>query len=390
MTLMVLLSRIPHPLEKGDKLRAFHFIKHLAKQHEIILCALHDSAPHPEAMQILLQYCKKVYFLKISKTAIFFNLINAVFNKKPFQVNYFYHKKAQKKINEIIATEKPDHIFCQIIRTTEYVKNINLPKTLDYQDSFSLGMFRRLTNCSFMLKPFVNAEYKRLASYEKAIFKSFNNKIIISDIDRANIPHPDNSQIYIIANGVDLEFFQPQENIKKTFDCIFTGNMGYAPNINATIFIANQLLPLLQPHYPNIKMAIAGANPHAMVKKTASNNIIVTGWVDDMRTYYAQSKIFIAPMFLGSGLQNKLLEAMAMKIPCITTPLANKALGAVDGESIIIAHDAQSFAKAIQKIMSDENFRNQLVENAYNFVSKNYRWDKNIEKLSQIIENRGD
>ncbi len=149
MRLFFLLPRVPYPTEKGDKLRAFHQIKQLSKKHEIILCALNDGVLHEDAIPILSKYVKSIHIIPISKITIFFNLLSTLFSTKPLQVGYFYQKSAVAKVRKLISDTKPDHIFCQLVRVAEYVKGIDIPKTLDYQDVFSKGIDRRLSTAPF-------------------------------------------------------------------------------------------------------------------------------------------------------------------------------------------------------------------------------------------------
>jgi hypothetical protein len=150
MKIFVLLSRIPFPIEKGDKLRAYHQIRCLAKDNEIILCALSDAPVHEDAIKVLTEFCKAVHIIRIGKAGMVWNVAKAFFKGKPFQVGYFYRSSAQKEINSLIAKYKPDHIYCQLIRVSDYVKDSDLPKTLDYQDIFSMGAKRRAEDCSGM------------------------------------------------------------------------------------------------------------------------------------------------------------------------------------------------------------------------------------------------
>src|ERR1039457_4385469 len=189
MKLFILLPRVPYPTEKGDKLRAFNQLKQLSKKYEIILCSLNDSYLHEDALTVLGKYAKSIYILDIPKPGIIVNLVKTIFSNIPLQVGYFYSKKVKSKINANIETHKPDHIFCQLIRVAEYVKDSPLPKTLDYQDVFSKGIERRLASTPFYFRPFLRMEYKRLLAYEHDIFSKFDNRIIISEPDRDLIPH---------------------------------------------------------------------------------------------------------------------------------------------------------------------------------------------------------
>ncbi len=384
MKLFVLLSRVPYPLEKGDKLRAFNHIRYLSKFHEIHLFCINDSDLHPNAKEILSQFCKSVTVVRLSKINIYVGLIRALFNGLPFQIGFFYHPFIKRKILGKIAEINPDHIFCQLIRVTEYVKDLNIPKTLDYQDVFSKGAERMSSKASFLMKPMLKMEAKRVEKYESDIFSYFNNKIIISEPDREAINHPENKKIIVVPNGVDADFFFPY-SLPKEYDILFTGNMAYSPNINSVEYLAHYILPELQKTIPGIKILIAGASPDKKVQKLASDNIIVTGWVENIRDCYAKSRIFVAPMQIGTGLQNKLLEAMAMKLPCVTSGLANNALNAVEDKEILIGYSPEDYAAKIIRLLQDGESYKKIAECGYEFVHRNYNWEIQIEKLHQMI-----
>ncbi len=386
MKLFVVLSRVPFPLDKGDKLRAFNFIRHLSAYHDIYLCCLNENSLHPEAIAKIQPYCKEIHIVKLSKAGIVFNLFKAFFNGKPFQIGYFYSSRAQQQINDLITKIEPDHIFCQLCRMAEYVKELHIPKTIDYQDVFSYGVKRRLMTDAFYLKPLLHSEYKRMLKYEASIFECFDHKIIISETDRNLIPHTQKQEIHVLPNGVDVSYYHAIHS-QKAYDILFTGNMAYPPNIDACQFLVNEIMPLVWTIYPEVKVMLAGASPHVLVKKLQSEKVEVTGWVEDMRKCYAQSKIFIAPMRIGTGLQNKLLEAMAMQLPCITTPLANDALKAIENEAVLIGDTAEELAQHIVFLLENENKSNEMALNSLNFVTANFSWKNNIEQLDKIISN---
>ena len=217
--------------------------------------------------------------------------------------------------------------------------------------------------------------------------KELYNKILISQPDRDAYPHSDRAEIKIIPNGVDFDFFHPILDAQKVNDVVFTGNMGYIPNIDASIFLVKDILPIVKEKYPDVKFVIAGANPPKKLRKLASDNVIVTGWVEDIRNCYATAKVFIAPMRIGTGLQNKLLEAMAMKIPCITTPLANEALCAKTKENILVAKSKDDLAAHIITLLENKEYADKLADNAYRFVTKSYSWEQAGVMLNDLIIN---
>ena len=384
MKIFVLLPRIPWPLEKGDKLRAFNQIKQLAKNNEVVLCALNTDKKvrKEDAFKALQPHCISVTFIDISKLSILINIIKAFFKGLPLQCGYFYNAKAHKKIRNIIKKHKPDMLFGQLLRVAEYIRHENTSKTIDYQDVFSMGMKRRCDIAPFYMKPFFNMEYRRLKRYEHDIFDDFDVKTIISLPDREHIDHPKKDEILIVPNGVDHEYYTPRECEKK-YDIVFTGNMSYAPNVNAVEYLANYILPLVWKKLPDAKMYIAGATPDPRVKKVASDRIIISGWLDDMRDAYAQSKIFIAPMRIGTGLQNKLLEAMAMRLPCITTSLANNSLLASEEKNeILVGDNEQELAEHIITLLTNKDKADEIAQNGYDFVHRVYDW----EMATKIME----
>lgn len=386
MKIFVLLPRIPYPLEKGDKLRAFNQIKQLSRRNEIVLCALNDNAKVSEqdAFRALQPYCQSINFIKISKPQIALGLVRAFMKGLPMQCGYFYNAKAAKKIDALIKKHQPDMIFGQLLRVAEYIRNKDIPKTIDYQDVFSYGMKRRADIASPLTRPVYSMEYHRLCRYESAIFDDFDVKTIISQPDCELIPHPKKDEILIIPNGVDHDYFKPQECEKK-YDLVFTGNMSYAPNVNAVEYLANEILPIVRKTLPEVKLYIAGATPDPRIKKVSSEHIIVSGWLDDIRDAYAQSRVFIAPMRIGTGLQNKLLEAMSMGLPAITTPLANGSLGATPDEEILVGSNATELAQHIITLLTDKEKAARIAQAGFDFTNRVYDWGKATDIMEDAM-----
>ncbi len=385
MKIVVVLPRFPYPLEKGDKLRAYHQLRTLSQSHELYLVALTEELPSAESIAKIEPFCKEIHIVKLSFISKCIHIIGAFFKGLPFQCGYFYKKEARDLIRQIVRRVHPDRLYCQLVRTTELVKDLPIKKTLDYQDVLSKGMQRRLEVGKWYEKPFFATEHRRLARYEKNIFNFFDEKVIITEVDRDLIPHTANEQIHVIANGVDFEQYRYHDEAKE-YDLIFSGNMSYAPNVEAAEYLVNEVMPLLWAERPELKIAICGANPSPKIQNLKSRNVIVTGWVENMADEYAKSRIFIAPMHLGTGLQNKLLEAMSMKLPCITSSLAGKPLKNVDnGKEILVCNTTTGYAEAVKHLLDNEETYNEIAENGYQFVKRNYNWEAINKRLEEII-----
>lgn len=388
MKVFVILSRVPYPLDKGDKLRAYHQIKELNKKSEVVVCCLTDEKVSEEALEKLSEICSSYQVFHLKKWRIALNLFYCLFTRKPFQVMYFYQRPIHRKIREWIERENPDHIYCQLLRTAEYAKEeYNYPKTIDYQDAFSKGIERRERKARWPLREIFASERRRLISYENIIFEYFDHKTIISDEDRRYIYHPGRKDISIITNGIDTDYFSPRPNSEKKYDLVFIGNMSYPPNIETAEYIVNQVKPKLLVDKPDLKILIAGSSPHSRVKALSkAENVEVSGWIDDIRDAYASARIFFAPMQIGTGLQNKLLEAMSMGIPCITSELANRSLRAESGKNIFVGENPGDYSQFILRLLNDANLRESLGQSGRKYVENQFSWSESVKRLIQLMD----
>jgi len=382
--LIVISPRFPYPLEKGDKLRLYHQLRLLSVSFDIVLISLTDTKIEEKDFNHIKSMVNKVYVFPLKKWRIVFRLLFGIFSTKPFQVLYFFNKRYKKKIKTIIEMENPDIIYNQLIRTAEYSKELKYFKIIDYMDSFSEGMRKRLDNSSFIFKWIYNEEYKRLKRYETEIFNDFDKHSIISNQDRNTFPKGLKDKIEVVANGVDMNYFLPL-NKKKIYDIGFVGNMGYRPNIIACEYFVRNIFPDLKKVKPDIKIVFAGARPHPRVKALANDNIFISGWMEDIREAYGQSRIFVAPIFTGIGQQNKILEAMSMELPVITTSAVNRAIGATAGVEIIVADTNMEFVDSILQLLNDNYLAKNLGQSGRNFVQNNYSWDYQSTKLLSLF-----
>lgn len=382
MKLLIITPRFPFPIEKGDKLRVYNQIKYLSRHHQIILVALSDQPIKPEEKAELKKYCDQIYIEYLSKFQIIWQVLQGFLLGLPIQVSYFFNRRLKEKIHALILQENPDHIYCQLIRVAEYVRHLPYPKSIDLMDCFSLSTRRRAMKSNWLAKWFFHWETKKVTQYEKDVFFDFDHHFIISDHDKEAFSFHSKSLMHVVPNGLDQDLFQPIKNFEAKFELVFVGNMGYYPNVQAAIYLVLEILPLLP---KNINVMIAGARPDKRVKRLASARVTVSGWVPDIREAYQSGQIFIAPLFEGAGLQNKVLEAMALEVPCIISPVVNNALQAIEGKHVLLGHDASTFADQIINLLGDKSLRKQLVHNSKEFVRNQYNWDLFNAKIHEVI-----
>ncbi|MBP6456055.1 MAG: glycosyltransferase [Chitinophagaceae bacterium] len=382
--LVVITTRFPFPLNKGDKLRLFHQIKYLSKEFKIHLLCTSSTFVFNIQIQELMPYCESIQVFPIRKYELVFNTLKSIFSKIPFQVTLFFTKRIEKKINARIAEIENPLFYFQLSRTSLYAKNKEKKAVLDLQDAFSINYKRTLDQVFGLKKMFYYLEWKRMMAYEKKLIQTFKQLTIIAEYDKKVIDESAKN-LTVISNGVDEKYYRPQQKEIK-YDILFSGNLNYLPNEKAAIYLIATIFPALLKKIPTIQIAIAGDFNSSKIKKISHPQIHILGKVDDMRDAYATSKIYVAPLFTGAGLQNKLLEAMSMVLPCITTSIANVSLFAENETSILIAENADEFVTQILRLTTDKDLYQKISIGGKMHIHHNFSWENANKKLSTLLK----
>lgn len=391
MKILVALPRFPYPLEKGDKLRAYNQIKELSKNNEIYLFCVSHTKVLPEHVEQLRPYCQDICCVNSPKLANYKNIVRNYLHTKSLQIGYWDSRKARKAVKEFVRKVRPDVIYSQMVRTMPWISRLPYPKVMDYQDALSMNTERRMDQTRGLWHYILHFEFKMLRSTEYNAFKIFDALTIISEPDSDAIPRPKNGEIHIIPNGVDFDFFDRTKlpspaGAAPKWDIVFCGNMGYEPNVHAAQYLVKEVMPLVWKEVPGTTVLLAGANPKHGVSNLASDKVSVSGYVADIRECYAASSIFVAPMLTGSGLQNKLLEAMAMQLPCVTTSIANDSLGARDGSEVLIGDNAEAFAAHIVSLLRDADKRASLAQSGRQYALDHFSWETSCQQLEAVLK----
>lgn len=384
MKILVVLPRFPYPLDKGDKLRAYHQITELSKRHEVYLFALSHTKVQHDDHDHLHKYCTDIDYVHIHWWESAWGIIKAFLKGEPLQLGYWSSRRARRAYADWERQVQPDVVYCQMVRTMPTVKGSACRKVLDFQDALSLNTRRRMERSHGLMRLILNYEYRALRRTEQQALRLFDATTVISPTDRDAI----SPNIVLIPNGVDTAYFN-NKAIKqpgnRTYSVVFVGNMSYAPNVDAACWLVKEIMPLVRKQCPyNVRVLLAGADPKPAVKALAGPKVTVSGRLDDIREAYASAKIFVAPMRIGSGMQNKLLEAMSMGLPCVTTTIAATPLGATNMEHLLVGDSAEDLADLIVKLDIEE-LHDSIADGGHRFVQEHYSWPAAVEPLEKIL-----
>lgn len=390
MNILVALSRFPWPLEKGDKLRAYYQLKGLAAKHTVHLVTLSDQKITASELEAL-NFCESIHVIRHGRLRQFGNLLRGISSAIPFQVHYFRSPGMKKKIAELISQKEINVVMVQLIRLGMSLPEIspidNGPGWfLDYMDCFSIGMENRIPKSKWPVKSLVKLEARRLKLYEQKIASQFDEYSMISKRDAEGLGSTLQEFTHILPNGVGDHFFSiPKKIPEKRYDLIFFGNMGYQPNVESAKYLVEEVLPALSKLGVSVKLCIAGARPAKSVQGYASKDIEVTGFVEEIKEYVLASHLAIAPVIGGQGLQNKLIESMALGIPTLTTPYSHRAMGANEGKEIVVCENADAFAQQIKYLLENKKEALEIGRAGKEFVEKNYQWASMNDLLENIL-----
>lgn len=306
-----------------------------------------------------------------------------IFTLTPSQVHYYKSRRMSRFLQKLGGVGRYDVAHVVLVRMMQYANHLSgMPVVLDQIDALSLNMLRRLDHeRNPLVRLALKIEAFKLRHYEARGKRLCDHSVITSPVDAKALNYP---LMEVVPNGVDSNFFHPSR-LPKEIDAIFTGNMGYFPNVDAALHFKHSIMPHLKQEQPDFKHFVVGADPDPRVKRIHDeNNTFVTGYVDDIREYLGRAKVFVAPLRSGTGIQNKILEAMSSGIPVVSSSHGNAGIGAMPDEEIIVADRPDDFATKVLGLLQNTEKRRKLAENGRRLVERNHSWENKTKILERV------
>lgn len=380
---------MPYPPYRGDKLKIYNLAKRLCTEHELHLITFAQSADDWQYVEELSTIFSSVQFIDLPKWKSALQCTKGLLETKPFQVHYFASKAMQKLVDTSIQNNNFDVVHVQHLRMAQYLaEQHNLPRILDLPDAFSLYWTRKqATTKNPLLRFFERIEQKRVYRYEK-ILAQYNRALVCSNEDKIYLEEAHHlTNISLLPNGVDTTIFAAKNHdYSHNHTLLFTGNMDYGPNVDAVVYFAEKILPLVQEHFSDVQFVIAGQRPIPKVTALASSKIKVTGFIPNLAEQYNAASVVVAPLRFGAGTQNKVLEAMAMAVPVVCSHIGFKGLGIESGEGAIMQTEPEQFAQSIIQLLSSAEMREQVGQKGVQIIQSKFSWDIIARQLERYFE----
>lgn len=390
MKILHLLPYNPVPANFGGALRIYHILKHLTRHHDVTVAGFGYIGDLEKFYQEFPTLKGKTHFIEHPWRIKFRRFIQlySLFSRHSFWYNAVTTRLMQQTINDILARQDFDIIQSEFPSMAFFNLDSNALKIYDAHN-VEHETFRRMSDKdpSKIRRIFYRSEYHKLYKEELEVCRSRDAIFTTSQPDK-ELFHNDVPDIpkFVIPNGVDTTYFHPGTDKSEANSLVFVGMMGYIPNHDAMMYFLDEIFPRIKASRPSVKLFIVGKAARTELKNRASENVIVTDFVEDVRPFVWRSSVYVVPLRMGGGTRLKIMEALAMKKPMVTTSIGCEGIDLVDGESALIADDPVVFSNRVIQLLNDMSLQEQISSRGYKLVKEKYEWNKIGQSMEHAYE----
>jgi len=375
---------VPSPI----RVRPYHFVRELSRRHEVTLLAV-GSECDAAAVAEMRRVCRVVEVVPPSGLASMRSLVIAAVRAEPLQSAVCQSPALRERLHALLNAHKFDLVHIEHLRAVRLHTSLppQLPSVFDAVDSISLLLERTLRSSHSVRQRAIAAlELGRTRDYEAELTRRVDRVVVTSRDDAAEFRRLDpTAEPTVIPNGVDLDRFRPVGEPPEPASIVFSGKMSYHANVSAVLHFVRNILPIVRAARPDVRLRIVGSSPPPAIERlTRDAAITVTGHVPDMRTALAGATLAVCPVTVKVGIQNKVLEAMALAVPVVCSRLGADGLDAQDGRDFLVADDALAFARAVLRVLNDSTLGQRVGESGRRYVETHHRWDMAAARLEAL------
>lgn len=396
---MRILFVAPYPLSRV-RIRSFGFVSQLAKYHAVKVLVLYSGKREEEDVRALQREGFDIIAIQEKPVKKILRALYAWGTRLPLQVAFDASPGLRAAIAAQLKAEHFDLLHIEFVRALGALPDdLTVPVVWDAVDCISqLYEQGAQFGATPMLRLVGRREAYRTRAYEQAKLQQFRQVLVTSERDRQALLNlvkgrsgettkRSCAEITVLPHGIDRHYFQPYAGVRQPGTLIFSGKMSFHANVAGALTLVERILPLIWKHRPDARLVIAGNNPPAAIRRfTRDRRITVTGYVPDIRPYIAQAQIAVSPLPYAVGIQNKILEAMALGTPVIASSSAAAGLQTVAGHDLLVADTPEAFAVAVLQLLDNQVLWNELAQNGLNYIAAHHNWEEIMRQLIAVYE----
>lgn len=390
--LLYLVHRLPYPPNKGDKVRSFHLLKHLARNHEIHLGTFIDDPDDEQHVDTVRGYCASLHVERLSPRNAKLRSLSGLIAGEALSLPYYRNTGMQGWVNDTLAQQQFDAAIVFSSVMAQYVP-AELPSLVDFVDADSAKWSAYAENHRWPMSWIYRREGRMLLDFERRTAAHAKRSFFVTpaEVELFTKLAPEcETQVEAMGNGVDADFFAPEHAGVSPYAAgelpiVFTGAMDYWPNIDAVCWFASEVLPELRQQWPQLRFHIVGRSPTPAVQALSGEGVAVSGTVPDVRPWLAHAALVVAPLRVARGVQNKVLEAMAMGRPVVAASACTGAIEAEHGRDLLAATTADEYVMAINSLLIDKQRAGEIGANGRQCVLSRYSWDAHLASIDRYL-----
>lgn len=398
MRILVVDEEIPCPLNSGKRLRTFNLLKPLAAEHDItFLCRQREHVADNSSSTLEEAGIKTVVVpdpVRKKQGVKFYSALFAnLFSRYPYTVSSHYSDSLITRIADLLQKQHFDLIHCE---WTPYAINLQpwlgtMPTVVDAHNIEAMIWKRNFQVEQNLLKRgYIYLQWQKMASFEQHFFPKFSRCVAVSQQDARHIDKfVAKGRVDVVANGVDVNYFTRKhhrsQNIASHQKLVFTGSLDWRPNVDGLLFFLGKIFPLIKSRYPQCSLVIVGRNPMPVLRAQVAGmrDVVLTGTVDDVRPYMEDADVYVVPLRIGGGSRLKILEALSMQMPIVSTTIGAEGLEVTPHKDILLADTPEDFAAAVASVFDDNNKADNLGEQGRLLVEARYQWYALARRLEE-------
>lgn len=378
MKVLHLMPYSPEPPVFGGSLRSYHLLKNLVRYHQVTLVFFGSPDMPLQVRKKFNANLEQIHAVPVPRIGRYRRLgqLYAHWTRDSYLQLACRSREMQTTLDRLLAADDYDLVQAEFCMMGSYQFDTDALKLLDAHN-VEHDIYRRMAlhAGSWLRRLHYDHEYQRLIHEELITCRKQDAIFVTSARDKELLDaHVPGVPKFIVPNGVDTSYFMPSDQPHEPFSIVFTGMMGYVPNYDGMLYFLDAIFPLIQKEIPQIKLYIVGGRPPRELVARATDNVVVTGYVDDVRPYVWKSTVYVVPLRIGGGTRLKILEAMAMRKPIVTTSVGCEGIDVRDRETVLVADDPQHFAQSVVELLRNEELRHRLVHNGHELALAQYEW----------------